>query len=76
LVIYTDGSIRSLHNLNIYNRWGVMVYQQENPVAGQENWDGAFNNQMLPTGVYIYQMEIERVDGKRETLSGELLLLR
>lgn len=76
LVIYTDASIQSLHNLSIYNRWGVLVYQQENPVAGQENWDGAFNNQLLPTGVYIYQMEIERVDGIRETLSGELLLLR
>lgn len=46
------------NKLSVYNRWGILVYQQENY---QENWNGIsegrstiFKNEGLPVGTYFY----------------------
>ncbi len=40
-------------SLEIFNRWGIRVYQSEN---GLEAWDGTFNGQELNPGVFVYQL--------------------
>ena len=76
LVIQTDASVRRLSDLQIFNRWGVQVYEQASPRPGQESWDGKFRDQLQPSGVYVYQLKVERVDGVVETISGALLIVR
>lgn len=76
LQIFTDASIRQLSTLQIFDRWGALIYEEEEVVAGEQGWDGTYNGQLLPTGVYIFQVHIERADGQKEKVSGEILLLR
>jgi gliding motility-associated-like protein len=38
-------------DLSIYNRWGELVYLQNEPSIG---WDGSFEGKACPDGVYIY----------------------
>ena len=38
-------------DLSIYNRWGELVYSQNEPSIG---WDGTFNGKPCQDGVYIY----------------------
>lgn len=47
------------YSLNIYNRWGQLVYNEEIPVAREQGlkgngWDGVFQGKMSPAGVYAY----------------------
>jgi len=44
-------------DMKIYNRWGVLVYQTENPDI---NWDGKRMNtdQIVPPGVYYYVCDV------------------
>lgn len=76
LQIFTDASIRQLSSLQIFDRWGALIYEKGEVVAGEQGWDGTYNGQLLPTGVYIFQVQIERADGQKEKVSGEILLLK
>lgn len=39
-------------NLKIFNRWGVLVYETDDPYT--EFWDGSYQGQNAPGGVYTY----------------------
>ncbi len=39
-------------NLKIYNRWGVLVFETDQPY--QEFWDGTYQGQSAQSGVYTY----------------------
>lgn len=58
--------------LEIYGRWGGLIYQTEDPGAG---WDGRINGRPAPAGVYAYVVTI-RENGREKTASGEVNLLR
>jgi len=49
--------------LNIYNRWGNLVYH----VIGYKNdWEGTFNNKKeLPDGTYYYILELNDPEDQR-----------
>ena len=38
----------------IYNRWGQVVFESNNPFIG---WDGTYNGTAQPIGVYAYTLE-------------------
>ena len=44
-------------NMKIFNRWGMLVYETDNPNI---EWDGKYykNNKMVSTGVYYYVCEV------------------
>ncbi len=58
--------------LRIYSRWGELVFQSENP---ETQWNGIFNGQNAPAGVYLYQLEMTTCDGPLKT-TGNLTLIR
>ena len=71
--------VQIVRSLDIYNRWGEIVYADrlfptDNPLRG--SWDGNFRSNEAPSGVYIYIIEVEFIDGQRETYSGDITLLR
>jgi gliding motility-associated-like protein len=45
----------------IYNRWGQLLFQTNDPTAG---WDGRFDGQMQLLGVYDYYIEFNCADCK------------
>jgi gliding motility-associated-like protein len=50
-------------DLNVFDRWGHVIFHSENPAYG---WDGTLNGEEVPNEVYVWRMEyrfIEKTDG-------------
>ena len=61
-------------SMNIYNRWGQLVYQTSS--LDGRGWDGNFNGQPQPEAVYVYIIDAGFKDGQVEHHQGNLTLLR
>lgn len=61
-------------SMNIYNRWGQLIFTT-NALDGR-GWDGAFNGNPQPEGVYVYIIEGMFKDGQKEKHQGNVTLLR
>ncbi len=60
-------------SLNIYNRWGQLVFESTDVNAG---WDGNYKGKQQPGGVYTFFFTIHFQNGKSESHTGTLTLLR
>jgi len=74
LTIYgrTEGFV--VERMEVFDRWGGLVYRAENfaPGAAEGSWNGANRE----TGVYAVVLEIRWPDGRPETVRGIVQLLR
>jgi gliding motility-associated-like protein len=65
------------YELTIYNRWGERVFQS---AKVSEGWDGTFDSNQAPTGVYLYQMvyKLRNEEGtiRLKTKEGTVQLVR
>lgn len=70
--------VAQVKEFNIFDRWGNLVFSQENtpPNNPDFGWNGAFNNELVDAGVYLYFAELELQDGSIKVESGSLTLLR
>ncbi len=59
--------------LAIYDRWGEELFSTEDL---NFQWDGVYRLKELMTGMYIWKMEFETVNGTQESESGRVYLLR
>ncbi len=68
-----EGTAISAFTMNIYNRWGQLVYQgnERHPFSGMD-----FNGQKLPDAVYIVVLEVISDQGERAFLNGSIHLIR
>jgi gliding motility-associated-like protein len=57
----------------IYNRYGQLVFQSNNPYDG---WDGTYKGVAQPMGVYAYTLEAVFDDGTKTTKAGDITLIR
>ena len=57
----------------IYNRWGQMVFQSNDPYIG---WDGTYKGTLQPMDVYAYTLEAEFSDGTHASKKGDITLIR
>ena len=60
--------------MDIYNRWGQNVYSTTS--TDGQGWDGRFNGEMQPQGVFIYQIDAVFKDGQKLSKKGNVTLLR
>jgi gliding motility-associated-like protein len=51
--IFTLGFDTNNYHAQIYNRWGIIVWESNDPTKG---WNGTHNNTLLSTGVYIWKI--------------------
>ena len=56
--------------VQVFNRWGQLVFETRDPNI---SWDGKFNNRLLPTGTYIYIININNND---KTYNGTVTIVR
>jgi len=75
--------IQGVNNtLEIYNRWGQLVFSAENydsapnGLKGSIYWDGTRNGLELPDGSYFYVLNYTDEDGNEQQQKGYLTLLR
>ncbi|NJK82453.1 MAG: gliding motility-associated C-terminal domain-containing protein [Saprospiraceae bacterium] len=60
------------HHLQIFNQWGNLIYQTR---SYKNDWDGRWNNKLLPDGTYYFILEIEE-DQLKNTYRGSVELRR
>jgi len=61
-------------SLVIYNRWGVAVFESNNP---RDSWNGNLQGERpAPMGVYIYHLQADVPGGKEINELGTLTLIR
>ncbi|HXS38429.1 MAG TPA: gliding motility-associated C-terminal domain-containing protein, partial [Flavipsychrobacter sp.] len=63
----------TLKSFVIYDRWGQKMFETSDINQG---WDGTFNGQPQPMGVYVYVVEAYTFRGKRFYKQGNITLLR
>ena len=69
-----SGQGMSDFQIEIYNRWGQMVYKS---IDLSNGWDGTFKGKNLPTGTYVYKIKTSKF-GIEQVLvkSGSVALVR
>lgn len=61
--------------MNIYNRWGQVVFSSDNPIKGWEGRD--LNNDLdQPMGTYSWHIQFRDYDGQLLTRTGLVVLVR
>lgn len=60
------------YELKVYNRWGELVYQNEN--SGE--WDGSHMDRLVQQGVYSYFITVYDENMKQYVFNGTLSILR
>lgn len=68
----------TIDKLSIYDRWGNLVFLNENFLSNDplEGWNGFYENVLARQGVYVYHIQYRDEDGRMESLSNQLTLLR
>ncbi len=76
--LFPGSGVAKIKRLEIVDRWGAILYSRDDIDSNvpQEFWDGSFNGKTSPPGVYVWQLEIELVDGSSQRLTGDVTLLR
>lgn len=59
--------------LAIYDRWGNLILNTNDE---QFKWDGSYKGQPCNSGIYAYTLTVIYKDGKAETTSGNITLIR
>ncbi len=59
--------------VNIYNRWGDMIYTSGNP---DFRWDGTHHGRPVQEGVYVYQIAAIGIHGEEFDLTGTVTVVR
>jgi len=77
-MIYAGSAVKVIHNFKIYNRWGATLFAANNflPNDTQVSWDGNFRGKAVDPGVYLYSLEVEFADGRRQMISGDITLTK
>lgn len=76
--LFAGNALSEVANLKIYDRWGEIVFEQDNLDFNnpQSGWDGNYKGEPMNPGVYIYVAQVIYVDGSRAIEQGEFTLLR
>jgi len=71
--IQTVGLYEEIERFQIWNRFGDLVYNNDNPAMG---WDGRIDGKLAPSDVYLYHISIRKFTGAIEEFSGDVTLIR
>jgi gliding motility-associated-like protein len=61
------------YDLQIFNRWGELIFESKNVLQG---WDGYFKGKLCQQDVYVWKAKVEFFDGRLYTKTGSVTLLR
>ncbi|MDQ3015746.1 MAG: gliding motility-associated C-terminal domain-containing protein, partial [Bacteroidota bacterium] len=77
-VIGASRGLASIDHIEIYDRWGNKVFEENNFTPGDEthSWDGSYRGSMVNSGVYVFSIDAVFNDGRPLHLKGDITLLR
>jgi gliding motility-associated-like protein len=76
--IYTNESVSRVISFQVFNRWGGLVHEVKDKAPNDPGiaWDGNFLGKTAQAGVYIFSLEVERIDQHVEIINGATVLLK
>ncbi len=79
-IFYIIGSksVKMIKEMNIYNRWGELIFRDENFMTADAShgWDGNYNGKILNPDIFTYKIVAEMKNGEVNNFSGAFTLLR
>lgn len=66
------GGIKT-YSLVIYDRWGNKIFTTNDFAKA---WDGYKNSEIVPQGVYVWEINIVSANGKTKEMTGYVSLIR
>jgi len=63
-------------SFSIFDRWGNLVFDQQNVEIMEVNWDGIFKGKVVEEGLYVCVIEVEYEDGNLVQVENELNVFR
>ena len=77
-VPYPGPSVDRIDLLQVYDRWGALVYESDTIGLGgpEAGWDGQIGGEQAAIGVYVFMLRVRFIDGEETVLSGDVTLVR
>lgn len=65
-------------NFKIYDRWGELLYEVQDAKINDDSygWDGKFRGEYMISGMYVWYIEAQYIDGAKEIIKGSSTLIR
>ena len=64
-------------NLQIFNRWGELLFESDKATEPQFGWDGTYSNgEIVQQDAYMYVCAVQGFDGETYEYKGSVTLLR
>lgn len=78
LNVYGDQSVALIEFMRVYDRWGNLLFEQEDFMPNDTGigWDGLDDGERNSTGVYVYVLQALYINGRSETFTGDVTILR
>ncbi len=76
-MIYGKKQVENISYINIYDRWGNVVFENVNfqPEDESAAWDGFSSDRKVSPGVYAYIFEAELINGEKKIFKGDITIL-
>jgi len=78
--IYTGNGVKRIKSVNIFSRWGSLLFHATNlspqGIDGVKLWDGKHRGKRMNSGVYVYIIEVEFLDGIVLLYRGDIAIVR
>lgn len=70
-------AVAQIKSFKIFNRWGAPVFSKTNFLPNDKafGWDGNLKGEMVNTGVYIYRVVFETIDGVEMQQTGDVTVI-
>ena len=80
VLLIHGNNIGKILAFRVYDRWGEMVFEdleyEYDPTDITRGWDGRFKEEDLNSGVFVWYVEVEYVDGTSKLFKGNTTLIR
>ncbi len=72
--VFTSGFDAQNYHFSIFNRWGELVFESNNPAIG---WDGTYGNKIVMNGTFTWKLQFkEKMTEKEHYLTGHVNLIK
>ena len=73
-----SSGINGIRNMQVFNRWGLVVFERTNLNINDESagWDGTYKGQPASQDVYVYHLEVLCANGEKFLYKGDVTLIR
>lgn len=77
LLFSSEGSVLSVKTLQVFDRWGTMIFQNNDlqPNVEKMGWDGSFRGEVVEPAVFVWYAEVLLADGQVVVLKGDVTVV-